>query len=35
VSVGQLSVTGAFVRRVVTGPFSSTGRLRYRLSEQE
>ncbi len=35
VSVGQFSVTGAFVRRVVTGPFSSTGRLRYRLTEQE
>jgi len=35
VSVGQFSVTGAFVRRVVTGPFSSTSRLRYRLSEQE
>ncbi len=35
VSVGQFSATGTFVRRLVTGPFSSTGRLRYRLSEQE
>ena len=26
VSVGQFSVTGAFVRRVVTGPFSGTDR---------
>lgn len=35
VSVGQAEATGTFVRRVVTGPFSGTRRLRYRLREQE
>jgi len=35
VSVGQAEATGTFVRRVVTGPFSGTSRLRYRLREQE
>jgi len=35
VSVGQAEATGTFVRRVVTGPFSGTRRLRYRLREQD
>lgn len=35
VSAGKVEATGTFVRRVVTGPFSRTSRLRYRLREQE
>lgn len=35
VSVGQYTASGSFVRGVVTGPFSQTSRLRYRLSSED